>query len=191
MLRRLIPARLAWLPDALSPHPPRPPVDVELGPGVPAWALRATCVALAAGCTALVASHPAHWVIATGLVAGMLLQPGTGAGGVFAGGIGLLLLTGGSEFFDVRVPLLVLGLHLTLELVTLTAGLPWRTTIERSVVRAHLAPVLPIQALSQTVALVAPWLASTRPPAPLVAAVASAALAVIAWAMVLRLRTRT
>jgi hypothetical protein len=166
-------------------------VEIELGPRVPAWALRGVCVAAAAGCTLLVASHPAHWVLAAGLVTMMVLRPDTGAAAVFSVGIGLLLLAADPDPFDVRVPLLVFGLHLTLELVTLTAGLPWGTTVERAVVRAHLAPLLAIQAISQAAALVGPWLATARPAAPWVPALAGAALAVLAWATTWRLRTRT
>lgn len=173
---------------ALIPRSSRPRVTVESGATVVTWALRAGIAATAAGCTALVATHPLHWVVAAALVATAITRPAAGAGAVFAVGAGLLLLADDPDPFSVRVAALAVGLHLTLELAAITAGLPWTAAVERAVLAAHVRPFLVIQVLTQAGAAAGAWFSDHPTDSRWIPVAAAAGVAALAWGVLLRLR---
>ena len=170
-------------------RPPRlPRVTVAVGAAVPVWLLRLVVVAAATGALALVASDRIQWVIAGMLIGVIAIWPDSAAAGVFAVGIGLLLLTSAPEPFHPRVFLLAFALHLTLELGAVLGQLPGDGRVEVRALRRAARPFLTVQALAQALALLGAWVSARPATVPWLPLVAAVALAALAWAVTARLR---
>lgn len=168
--------------------PPRPRVAVDLRRCLPAWALRIGCAVVATGCTLLVASNGGHWTIAGALIAAMAVRPSGAAPSLFVVGVGLLVLAAEEDPFHPRVFLLALGLHLTVQLATVVGDLHWLAPVELGVLAGFAAPFLVIQALVQSAALMGAWMTTRQVSVTWLPVVAGIALAVMTWAIIIRLR---
>ena len=159
-----------------------------MGACIPTWGWRIAYAVVALGCTLLVASHGAHWVIAGALIATMLIRPSGAAPALFAVGVGLLVLASEPDPFDPRVFLLALGLHLTVQLAAVVGDLPWLGLVELRVLVASARPFLAIQAGVQAAALIGAWTTSRQLSATWLPVLAGIGLAGMAWTILLRLR---
>lgn len=160
-----------------------PRVTIEVGPSVPAGALRILVAVAAVGCVALVATSTAHWVVAAAVIGAAVVRPAGPAPAILPVGVALLVLTSPSGVSAVRVAALVLGLHLVVELAALVGDVPWSAAVERRVLSRARPRFVAVQAATQVLVVVGVAV-TDRPPAttwlPLVAGVA---LAASAWAV--------
>jgi|GEM_PF-3996698 len=181
----------SWLEGVRTRRPPRPRVGIDLESCIPAWVLRIACAVVAGGCTLLVASNGAHWLIAGALIVTMAVRPSGAAPSLFAVGVGVLLLASEAVPLHPRVFLLALGLHLTVQLAAVVGDLAWRASVELRVLAGFAGPFLAIQALVQTAALMGAWATGRQPSMRWLPILAGIALAVMAWGILIRLRADT
>lgn len=165
-----------------------PRVHIVVHRPVPAWVVRIAAGATALGCASLVASGRVQWMIAVGLAAGIVVRPRSFAvtGLVVAVALGLV----GDAPFGPRLHVLLLATHLLLVLAVGAGDVPWRGTIERSVLTAGTGRFVAIQAVTQATALGAAWVAGQQFSAPRVPVAGALGLAALAWAGVSRLRNQ-
>ena len=179
--------RWARLLRALRLERPRPHVGIALDASAPAWQLRLLQVAVALGCTAMVATNEVLWVlVAAGLVA-MVVRPYPlwQAGFLLAMGAGLLFAP--ADPFAPRAFVLLFGIHLFVVLGAILGRMPWSARLELRALLASARRFAAIQVFSQLLALAAAWLYLRDVSATWVAVLAGAALAVLAWVVSSRL----
>lgn len=159
----------------------RPHLEVDLGPSLPGWVVRAGAGLAALACIAMVARGPVT-AVAGVLLAVMIAARPAGAGpGVLIVAIGGALLWTGAAPFDLRVFALVLLVHVTVWLAALVADLPASAVIEREVVTAAVRPFLALQATGQALAVVAAVVVGTEVTSLWLPTVAALVLAVATW----------
>lgn len=160
---------------------PLPRVRVDSGRWIPAWALHLSSAAVALGCTALVATHRAQWVLALFLIAMMLGRPAGVSPAILAVGIGLHWAVSGGSDLTPALAATVLGIHL-LAVLTTTGGTLNRTTrVELAVLTEPLRRFLVLQSLVQPLLWLAISLTARGVAVTWLPIVAAISLAILAW----------
>lgn len=167
---------------------PLPRVGIRMGRWVPAWVVHVAAAATAVGCIAMVASSRPQWILASILVALMLVRPSGAPPALFALWLGLQVATSEHEGYTLAASGLVLGLHLIAVLLTTVADLGLGTRIELRVFAGPLRRLLSIQVLVQPVTWATMTLAAGSVTVRWLPAVAALGVALAVWAFVRRVR---
>lgn len=182
--------RLRWRSVAArTRRPPAPRVGVDADTSVPAWVLRLASAAAATGCSAVLATSTVTWVIAATLAIAILLSPSGPGPALFAVGTGALLLASPGDPFSPRAFLLILGVHLAVQLAAFAGAVSWRARVELRLLTGAARTFFVVQAVAQMAAVAGAWMAGNEVAVGWIPLAAAVALGVLAWAVVLHLRT--
>lgn len=142
---------LAYLPDRSNAR--RPPVRIRTRPAVPGYVLRLAVVALGLLCASLVVTGPPGWVVVVALLIAIVCVPGALVTGVLVMVLGLLMVFDTDPAAPWRMPLLVAGIPLMMQLATIAGQASWLARIELRVLELPLRRYLVIQLFAQLLAL--------------------------------------
>lgn len=142
---------LAYLPDRSNAR--RPPVRIRTRPAVPGYVLRLAVVALGLLCASLVVTGPPGWVVVVALLIAIACVPGALVTGVLVMVLGLLMVFDTDPAAPWRMPLLVAGIPLMMQLATIAGQASWLARIELRVLELPLRRYLVIQLFAQLLAL--------------------------------------
>ena len=128
---------------------------MSIGPYVPGWLLRLSGPAVGVGCALLTDASSGLVLIAGGLAMLTLIWPASVAPTALALLLGLLSFVWPDQPYDPRALALLAGIHLTLQLCALAGRSTWRRRTELSALGPPLRRYLLLQAIAQSLALLA------------------------------------
>ena len=166
---------------------PLPRVGIQMGRWVPAWVVHVLAGAVATGCIALVASSRPQWILASILVALMLVRPAGAPPALFALWLGLQVATSDVIAYNLAAAGLVFGLHLVAVLLTAVADLGLATRVELRVFAGPVRRMVVIQAAVQPVTWATMTLASGEVTVRWLPIVAAFGVVVASWILVRRI----
>lgn len=188
VLRRLVDRarRAAWF-ARLDRR--RPAVTVRLRRWVPGWTIRVCCVLVGIGCVVLTGAPSTLAGIISAVVVLLLIWPGGVMPAVVAVLVGLCALYLDPAVTSARPFLLLAGVHLVLQGAALTSRAGPRARIELGVLAVALRRYLPIQVVSQAVALLGLALTRQRLEVAWLPVLGAVSLALVVFWLVAQLRT--
>ena len=142
---------LAYLPDRSNARRPR--VRIRTDSAVPGYVLRLAVVALGLLCASLVVTGPPGWVVVIALLVAIACVPGALVTGVLVMVLGLLMVFDTDPAAPWRMPLLVAGIPLMMQLATIAGQASFQARIELRVLELPLRRYLVIQVFAQLLAL--------------------------------------
>lgn len=163
---------------------PLPQVRIELGRWIPAGLLNVAVAALSLICAAQVATAAGHWAMAIVGAVAMAARPLPGMAQLYALVLGGGLALTASDPWAPKVFILIFGVHLFVQLGSLTQGLRWTTRVELAALAAPGRRFLVVQIGAQAAAVGGAWLAGRSIDAGWAAVLAGGCLAALALVLI-------
>lgn len=178
--------RLHWFRTGGSKGPSAPSVQLSVGRRIPAWALRVAAGGAALLTLPLLQSQAAGTIVTVAIVGALLLRPAGFAPVMLTLFAAVWVLT--MEPFPIEVFPLLFVLHLVVMLCGLAGQVSWSGHVDLVAFATQWKRFWLVQALAQSLAVVAWWMTSIGFAAVSIQLLGALALAILTW-MVIRRRS--